>query len=103
MNGNKEKGFEELVWEYLSATSSFQPNTNISLKMLGALLYLAKTRNLSQASNIRSDNPALLIYMDKSYVETIAGTMSASWEEKGIYNIGIYSRLSKDDSAYTIV
>ena len=103
MNENKEKGFEELVWEYLSATSSFQPNTNISLKMLGALLYLAKTRNLCQASNIRSDNPALLIFMDKSYVETIAGTMSASWEEKGIYNIGIYSRLSKDDSAYTIV
>ena len=103
MNENKVNGFQELIWEYLSATRSFQPNTNVPLKMLGALLYLAKTRNLCQSSNIQSNDSAVLLYMDKSYVDTIAGTMSASWEEKGIYNIGICSRLSKDDFAYTIV
>ena len=103
MNENNVNGFQELIWEYLSATRSFQPNTNVPLKMLGALLYLAKTRNLCQSSNIQSNDSAVLLYMDKSYVDTIAGTMSASWEEKGIYNIGICSRLSKDDFAYTIV
>ena len=43
---NKANGFQELVWEYLSATRMFQPHTNDSLKMFGALLYLAKIGNL---------------------------------------------------------
>lgn len=103
MNENKVNGFKELVWEYLSATRSFQPNTNVSLKMLGALLYLAKTRNLCQASNIQSNDPAVLLYMDKSYVDTFSGNMSASWEENGIQNVGICSRLQKDDNVYDIV
>ena len=100
---NKANGFQELVWEYLSATRSFQPNTNVSLKMFGALLYLAKTRNLCQDFNIESNDPAVLIFMDKAYVDTFSGNMSASWKEKGILNVGICSRLSKDDNAYATV
>ena len=103
MKENTVNGSQELVWKYLSATRSFQPNTFEALKMLGALLYLAKTRNLCQATNIQSDDPAVLLYMDKSYIDTLSGNMSASWEEKGIYNIAICSRLPKDDYAYELV
>ena len=92
-----------LVVDFISATSMFQPNTNVSLKMLGSLLYLAKTKNLCQATNILSNDPAVLIYMDKSYVDAFGGDMSTSWEEKGINNVGICSRLPKDDNAYDIV
>lgn len=103
MNENKVNGFQELVWQYLSATRSFQPNTNMSLKMLGALLYLAKTRNLCQAYNIHSNDPSVLLFMDKSYVNTFSGNIGVSWDEKGILNMGICSRLPKEDNAYTIV
>ena len=97
---NKVNGFQELVQEYFSATRMFQPNTNVSLKMFGALLYMAKTRNLCQEFNIQSNDPSVLLYMDKAYVATLSGNMSASWEEKGIFNVGICSRLSKDDNTY---
>lgn len=97
---NKVNGFQELVQEYFSATRMFQPNTNVSLKMFGALLYMAKTRNLCQEFNIQSNDPSVLLYMDKAYVATRSGNMSASWEEKGIFNVGICSRLSKDDNTY---
>lgn len=103
VNENKANGYNELVWEYLSATRSFQPNTNVSLKMLGALLYLAKTRNLCTATNIHSNDPSVLLYMDNSYIDTISGTMKSSWEEKGIENVGICSRLPKYDKLYNIV
>lgn len=100
---NKANGFQELVWEYLSATRSFQPNTSVSLQMFGALLYLAKTRNLCQAYNIQSNDPTVLLFMDISYVDTFSGNMSASWEEKGILNVGICYRLPKDDNAYATI
>lgn len=100
---NKVSGVKELIWRYMSQTRSFQPNTNVSLKMLGALLYLAKTKNLCQASNIDSNDSSLLLYMDLPYVDTFSGSMRASWEEKGIYNMGICSRLSNDDKLSDIV
>ena len=103
MNENKVNGLQELVWEYLSATRSFQPNTIVSLKMFGALLYLAKTRNLCQTFNIQSNDPDVLLFMDISYVDTLSGNTSTSWEEKGILNVGICSRLLKEDNAYTII
>ena len=100
---NNVNGVKELVVEYMSETRSFQPNTNVSLKMLGTLLYLAQTKNLCQASNIDSNDSSLLLYMDLSYVDTFSGSMRASWEKKGIYNMGICSRLPKDDKLSDIV
>ena len=100
---NKVNGVKEMVWRYMSATRSFQPNTNVSLKMLGVLLYLAKTKNLCQASNIDSNDSSLLLYMDLSHVDTFSGSMRASWEEKGIYNMGICSKLPNDDKLTEIV
>lgn len=100
---NKANGFQELVWEYLSATRMFQPNTNDSLKMFGALLYLAKIGNLYQDFNVQSNDPTVLLYMDKAYIDTFSVNMSTSWEEKGILNVGICSRLSNDDNAYATV
>lgn len=100
---NKANGFKNLVWEYLSATRSFQPNTSVSLHMFGALLYLAKTRNLCQLFNIQSNDPSVLLFMDISYVDTLSGNISTSWEEKGIRNVGICFNLPKDDSVYAII
>ena len=100
---NKVNGVKEMVWRYMSATRSFQPNTNVSLKMLGALLYLAKTKNLCQASNIDSNDSSILFYMDLSYADTFSGSIRASWEEKGIYNMGICSKLPNDDKLAEII
>ena len=100
---NKVNGVKEMVWRYMSATRSFQPNTNVSLKMLGALLYLAKTKNLCQASNIDSNDSSILFYMDLSYADTFSGSIRASWEEKGIYNMGICSKLPNDDKLTEII
>ena len=100
---NKANGFKNLVWEYLSATRSFQPNTSVSLHMFGALLYLAKTRNLCQLFNIQSNDPSVLLFMDISYVDTLSGNISTSWEEKGIRNVGICFNLPKDESVYAII
>ena len=100
---NKVNGVKEMVLEYMSETRSFQPNTNVSLKMLGALLYLAKTKNLYQASNIDSNDSSLLLYMDLSSIDTFSGSMRTSWEEKGIYNMGICSKLPNDDKLAEIV
>ena len=96
-------GVKEMVLRYMSATRSFQPNTNVSLKMLGALLYLAKTKNLCQASNIDSNDSSILFYMDLSYADTFSGSIRASWEEKGIYNMGICSKLPNDDKLTEII
>ena len=103
MNENKVNGFQKLVREYLSATRSFQPNTNVPLKMLGALLYLAKTKSLHQTTNIQSNDPSVLLFMDKSYVDTFSRNMSASWEENGILNVGICAKFPKDNTIYAIV
>lgn len=103
MNENKVSGIKEMVLKYMSETRTFQPNTNVSLKMLGALLYLAKTKNLCQVSNIDSDDSSLLLYMDLSYIGTFSGSMRASWEEKGIYNMGICSKLPNDDKLTEII
>lgn len=100
---NKVNGVKEMVWRYMSATRSFQPKTNVSLKMLGALLYLAKTKNLCQASNIDSNDSSILFYMDLSYADTFSGSIRASWEEKGIYNMGICSKLPNDDKLTEII
>lgn len=100
---NKVNGVKEMVLRYMSATRSFQPNTNVSLKMLGALLYLAKTKNLCQASNIDSNDSSILFYMDLSYADTFSGSIRASWEEKGIYNMGICSKLPNDDKLTEII
>ena len=100
---NKVNGVKEMVWRYMSATRSFQPKTNVSLKMLGALLYLAKTKNLCQASNIDSNDSSILFYMDLSYADTFSGSIRASWEEKGIYNMGICSKLPNDDKLAEII
>lgn len=100
---NKVNSVKEMILKYISETRSFQPNTNVSLKILGALLYLAKTKHLCQASNIDSNDSSLLLYMDLSYVETFSGPMRASWEAKGIYNMGICSKLPNDDKLTEIV
>lgn len=100
---NKVNGVKEMVLRYMSATRSFQPKTNVSLKMLGALLYLAKTKNLCQASNIDSNDSSILFYMDLSYADTFSGSIRASWEEKGIYNMGICSKLPNDDKLTEII
>ena len=100
---NKVNGVKEMVLRYMSATRSFQPNTNVSLKMLGALLYLAKTKNLCQASNIDSNDSSILFYMDLSYADTFSSSIRASWEEKGIYNMGICSKLPNDDKLTEII
>lgn len=100
---NKVNGVKEMVLRYMSATRSFQPKTNVSLKMLGALLYLAKTKNLCQASNIDSNDSSILFYMDLSYADTFSGSIRASWEEKGIYNMGICSKLPNDDKLAEII
>lgn len=103
MSENKVNGVKEMVLKYMSETRSFQPNTNVSLKMLGTLLYLAKTKNLCQVSNIDSNDSSLLLYMDLSYVDTFSGSIRASWEEKGIYNMGICSKLPSEDKLAAIV
>ena len=103
MNENEVSNYQELIWEFLSATRSIQPNTTASLKMLGALLYLAKTRNLYKATNILNNGPAVILYIDKAYVDTFAGTIGDSWEKKGIQNMCICHRLPHNDSAYAIV
>ena len=100
---NKVNGVKEMVLEYMHVTRSFQPNTNVSLKMLGALLYLAKTKNLCQASNIDRNDSSLLLYMDLPYIDTFSGSTSASWAGKGIYNMGICSKLPNDDKLTEIV
>lgn len=100
---NKVNGVKEMVLRYMSATRSFQPNTNVPLKMLGALLYLAKTKNLCQASNIDSNDSSILFYMDLSYADTFSGSIRASWEEKGIYNMGICSKLPNDNKLTEII
>ena len=83
---NKVNGVKEMVWRYMSATRSFQPNTNVSLKMLGALLYLAKTKNLCQASNIDSNDSSILFYMDLSYADTFSGSIRASFCSASAFN-----------------
>ena len=103
MIDNKVNGVKEMVLKYMSTAYSFQPNTIVSLKMLGALLYLAKTKNLCQASNIDSNDSSILLYTDLSYIDTFSDSMRASWGEKGIYNMGICSKLPNDDKLTEII
>ena len=100
---SKANGVKELVWKYISETRSFLPNTFASLKMLGALLYLAKTKNLCQATNINGNDSSLLLYMDLLYVDTFSSSMRDIWLLDGTYNMGIYSTLPKADKLSEIV
>lgn len=100
---NKMNGVKEMILQYMSETRSFQPDTIVSLKMLGALLYLAKTKNLCQTSNINSNDSSILLYIDLSYIDTFSDSMRASWKEKGIYNMGICSKLPNDDKLAEII
>lgn len=99
---NKANGIKDLVWKYQSATHSYKPNTNVSLKMLGVLLYLAKTNNLSLVQN-NSDDSSVVLYMDKPYIDTMAGNIGKNWEERGIHNMTICSKLPKSDRLAGIV
>lgn len=94
---------EDIVWKFLSATRTIHPNTNVSLKMFGVLLYLAKTQSLYQDTNVDNDNPSAFLYLDSYYIDTISGSMSMTWKEKGVYNIAICSKLPKGDLFSEIV
>lgn len=103
MTENKVNKIQELVWKYFSAMRLYQPNTNASLKMLGILLYLAKTKVLFKSINVSSNDHSILLYIDKNYVETFAGTMSSSWANQGISNMAICTRILKDKNIGKIV
>ena len=100
---NRANRFEELVWKYLSATHSVQPNTNMSLKMLGGLLYLAKNKNLRKAYNVSKDDSSLLFYMDRPYIDITAGSLSEYCEKNGIYNIAVCYEMSQKDGLSDII
>lgn len=103
MKENRVNDLHDIVLGIYFTAYFYHHNTTISLKIVLALLYLAKTKNLCQATNILSTDPAVLLYMDKSYIDTLSGNMSAVWEEQGIYNIGICTRMPKDEFPYEIV
>ena len=103
MKNTMNENIEDLVWRYISATRSIQPNNLTALRILGSLLYLGKTGHLRKATNVCTDDPSVFIYMDKSYIDTMAGTMSRNWEEKGIQNMAICTSLPKNDALWKIV